>query len=232
MSPSSDERLRIGCGTKMRCPAVANGSAAERDMLVRRCPYMVDTQGRSSPDSTGDQPFSSASRSHCSLFFFPSLDFSRYVSLSRGQYCFVQCSTIRSFESTSPTRANKGTTTMATHPIHRRATTTNRIMPQILSLLPKIIIHTLSRQLTRHRLKSTNRIIRPWATILSTRLTANHPRQITTNHPTLRLPILFTPSPHHRHPFNRTCSSRTLLSPPTNLSMLATSISPTSLNRV
>jgi hypothetical protein len=174
--------------------------------------------------NTRDRPIT---RSHCSRFFFHPLDFPHHVSLSRGQYFFVQCPTTRSFGSASPTRANKGTTTMVTHPIQRRATSTNRTMPKILSLLPKTITQAL---VTRRRPKSTNQIIHPRVTIPITRLTANHPRQITTNH-TLRLHILFTPSlhhRHHRHPF----SHRTLLSPRTNLSLLATSTSPTSPTHV
>ena len=179
------------------------------------------------PAKTRNRPISSASRSHCSRFFFHPLDLPRHVSLPRGQYCFVHCSTIRSFGTTSPTRANKGTTTMVTHPIQRRATSTNRTMPQTLSLLPKTITQAL---VTRRRPKSTNQIIQRRVTIPITRLTANHPRQITTKH-TLRLHILFTPSLHPRHP-RHPFSHRTILSPRTNLSLLATSTSPTSPTHV
>jgi hypothetical protein len=139
---------------------------------------------------------------------------------------YVHCSTIHLFGSTSPARTSKGATTMVTHPIQRRAIRTSRTMPQILSRTPKITTHALSRQATRRRLRSTNRII-PWATILLTCLTANHPHQITPTH-TLRLLTLFTPSLHHRRPFSSNRSS-TLLSPLTNPSVLPTSTSLTHL---
>lgn len=161
-----------------------------------------------------------------------SFSFAHSISLIMSRYpevsiCFVQYSTFRSFWSvTSLTRASKGTTTMVTHPIQQRAISTNQTMPRIRSRLPKTTRRVLTQQATRHQLKSINRTIHPWAraTIPLTCHTANHPHRITTNH-TPRLLILFTPSlHHHRHPFfNRSSSSRTLLSPPTNLTVLPTS---------
>jgi hypothetical protein len=188
---------------------------------------MDKTQRRETRDPEGPHTtqLSAATADSFSFAHSISLIMSRYPEVS---ICLVQCSTFRSFWSvTSLTRASKGTTTMVTHPIQQRAISTNQTMPRIRSRLPKTTRRVLTQQATRHQLKSINRTIHPWAkaTIPLTCHTANHPHRITTNH-TPRLLILFTPLlHHHRHPFfNRSSSSsRTLLSPPTNLTVLPNS---------